>query len=39
LSEVELDLLVLLKRVGAAGMSGGEVDEHVLALMPPTNSV
>src|SRR3954452_22381197 len=31
LGEVELDLLVLLERLVAAGLDGGEVDEHVLA--------
>src|SRR3954464_15251725 len=31
LGDVELDLLVLVKRLVAAGLDGGEVDEHVLA--------
>src|SRR3954470_10153114 len=31
LSEVELDLLVLLERLVAAGLDGREVNEHVLA--------
>src|SRR5918998_2910776 len=31
LGEVELDLLVLVERLVAAGLDRGEVDEHVLA--------
>src|SRR3954454_7111281 len=31
LDDVELDLLVLVKRLVAAGLNGGEVDEHVFA--------
>jgi hypothetical protein len=31
LREVELDLLVLVERLVAAGLDGGVVDEHVLA--------
>src|SRR3954463_1285913 len=31
LRDVELDLLILVKRLVAAGLDGGEVDEHVLA--------
>src|SRR3954452_24920606 len=31
LGEIELDLLVLVERLVATGLDGGEVDEHVLA--------